>query len=386
MESPVGKIAAQQPEFPELIGNIFAHIGDRAIRPHDHLGRVVRFSSRNTLVVFAAVVARLEIHHPAAGIFSRAREVNRPALFQLLKCGLPEFQVQDFALSRQQIILHPEPLHGTQMAPHNRDGDEFRQLRGGAVAFFDGRERLRAQPEPRLVFLEKLRDPRIEVPAEVIEARSCRQRAHFVGGLFLQVCEPDHHVRHLHAGVVDIILHFDAPSRAPQQAHKRVAEGRIAQMPDVRGFIGVDVGVLDHAFRLAGGGFSRRAPSGPRGFRKRRREKCRAIEEEIDVARAREFRAGHSGNRREFRGDLLRNLPRSAPQPLGQLEGHRRGHFAHGHGGRALRNHGDIWYAAAIQEFAQRRANPRLNDVIHGSSFAGFLWDKCSSEKMRQRL
>ena len=110
------------------------------------------------------------------------------AFLQLLKRGVPELQVQDFALPRQHVILHAEPLHGGQMAAHDRHGDDFRQFGRGAVALLDRRKRLAAQGRrPRFVFLEKLRYARVQVPAEVIEARRRGQRPNLLGGFPLQV-------------------------------------------------------------------------------------------------------------------------------------------------------------------------------------------------------
>ena len=328
VESQVSEIAAQQSEFPKLIGDVFAHIGDRAVGAHDHFGRVVglgriAFRAAAFGAVLYGVFFALEVHHPASGIFPRSRQMNGAAHFQLLKGGLPELQVQDFALARQQVILHAEPLHGAQMAAHDRHGNDLRQFGRRTMPFFDGRERLAAQGQAALILLEKLRDPRIEVPAEVIEARSRGQRANLFGRFFLQMSERDHHIRDLHAGVVDVVLHFHSPACAPQQPHERIAQGGVAQMPDVRGFIGIDVGVLDHVLGLAGllagcAGFRTASDSGVRRFGESRLKKCRAIEEEIDVPRAGQFHARHSGNRRKFGGNLLRDLARCAAEALGQ--------------------------------------------------------------------
>ena len=86
--------------------------------------------------------------------------------------------------------------------------------------------------------------------------------------------EADHHVGHLHAGVVDVVLHLDAlPARA-QHAHERIAQRGVAQVPDVRRLVGIDVGVLDDDL-FAGGrglfGFAaragrRRTPRGRGGY------------------------------------------------------------------------------------------------------------------------
>ena len=66
--------------------------------------------------------------------------------------------------------------------------------------------------------------------------------------------ETHHHVGHLHAGVVDVVLHFDVAAGGAQHADEGVAQDGVAQVPDVRGFVGIDVGVLDDdLFRLDGG-------------------------------------------------------------------------------------------------------------------------------------
>ena len=58
--------------------------------------------------------------------------------------------------------------------------------------------------------------------------------------------ESENHVRHLHAGVVDVVLHFHATPGVAQQPRERVAQHRIAQVADVRRFVRIDAGVLDH--------------------------------------------------------------------------------------------------------------------------------------------
>ncbi len=55
----------------------------------------------------------------------------------------------------------------------------------------------------------------------------------------------DDHIGHLHAGVVDVVLHIDLLPGGAQQAHKRVAQDGVAQVPDVRSLVGIDAGVLD---------------------------------------------------------------------------------------------------------------------------------------------
>ena len=59
-----------------------------------------------------------------------------------------------------------------------------------------------------------------------------------------EVQEADDHVGHLHAGVVDVVLHIDLLAGGAQQAHEGVAQNGVAQMADVRGLVGIDAGVL----------------------------------------------------------------------------------------------------------------------------------------------
>ena len=56
--------------------------------------------------------------------------------------------------------------------------------------------------------------------------------------------KPHHNIRNLHAGIVDVVLHIDLLPIRPQNPHKRIAQDRIAQMPHMRGLVGIDTGVL----------------------------------------------------------------------------------------------------------------------------------------------
>ena len=62
--------------------------------------------------------------------------------------------------------------------------------------------------------------------------------------------ESDHHVGHLDAGVVDVVLNVDGVSGGAQQANESVAQDGVAQVPDMRGLVGIDAGVLDQDLAL----------------------------------------------------------------------------------------------------------------------------------------
>ncbi len=70
--------------------------------------------------------------------------------------------------------------------------------------------------------------------------------------------EAEDYVGDLHAGVVDVILDFDQAAGVTQEAREGVAQDRVANVADVRGFVWIDAGVLDDGFgcvRGGGGGF-----------------------------------------------------------------------------------------------------------------------------------
>ena len=58
--------------------------------------------------------------------------------FQLGEGRIPEMQVQDFALARQEIVLDVETLHGFKMATQNRDRNQVGDRGRFVVPFFDG--------------------------------------------------------------------------------------------------------------------------------------------------------------------------------------------------------------------------------------------------------
>ena len=115
------------------------------------------------------------------------------------------------------------------------------------VAFLDGLQGLAAKRERLLVGLIELKDARVQVPAVVVETdrRVHDQPSHLFHAFPLHVNEANHHVRHLHARVVNVVLDFHVASPEAQQADKSVTQDGVAQMPDVRGFVGIDAGVLD---------------------------------------------------------------------------------------------------------------------------------------------
>ena len=183
-------------------------------------------------------------------------------MLQLLEGRLPEFEVQNLALAGQKIVFDVEPQHGFEMAAQHRGRDQLGNFGGLIAAVFDLVQRVVAQLLARcLLFvaslLVPLRGARVQVPAVVVDARwpsrstLFKQRMNLGERLALEMQKSHHHIRNLHAGVVDVVLHVDFLPGGAQQAHKCVAEDGVAQMADVRGLVGIDAGVLDQSMEPA---------------------------------------------------------------------------------------------------------------------------------------
>ena len=90
------EILAEQAEFPKLVGDVFADVGDGAIGAHNDL----------CLIVFVGCLRHRETplmipgHDPATFSLAGVRKLYGSAGFQLFKRGIPELQVQDFAFAR----------------------------------------------------------------------------------------------------------------------------------------------------------------------------------------------------------------------------------------------------------------------------------------------
>ena len=123
----------------------------------------------------------------------------------------------------------------------------------------------------------------------------------------------DHHVCHLHPGVVDVVLHVHFAPRELQQAHKCVAKNCVAEMSNMRSLVRIDAGVLNQNF--AGGHFGR-------GFviAYQRCSDCGTINAGIDVARSGNFKFFKALDWANTRNNLFRNFSGSLSKLLRQLK------------------------------------------------------------------
>ncbi len=127
--------------------------------------------------------------------------------------------------------------------------------------------------------------------------------------------EAHHHVGHLYTGVVDVVLHLDFAAGGAEHAHEGVAQNRVAHMPDVRGLVRVDVGVLDDDLAGGCGGGLHVAGEQSRTVR-------RSIQAQVDVAVAGDLRARDALDGRHFGqnlgGDHTRRFTKLASQREGR--------------------------------------------------------------------
>ncbi len=138
--------------------------------------------------------------------------------------------------------------------------------------------------------------------------------------LFRQEEEADDDVGHLDTGVVDVVLHLGAVTEPAQAAHQHVPQHGVAQMTDVCGLVGVDVGVLDDDLAGLGRG------GGGRG--QRVSEESSAPEAKVAKPGTLDPGLGRQHRQRAFRrrclyggcdagGDLLGDRSRRAFERLG---------------------------------------------------------------------
>jgi hypothetical protein len=129
------------------------------------------------------------------------------------------------------------------------------------------------------------------------------------------VQEADHDVRHLHAGVVDVVLHADVEAAVAQQPHEGVSQAGVADVAHVGGLVRVDAGVLDdHVARPR----RRRQRLGQRAVQRDR--ETAPVEEQVDVAAARDLGAHHVAAALQAADELLRDLARLSAQGAGEVE------------------------------------------------------------------
>ena len=197
---------------------------------------------------------RRPLHHPAALVLAFGFEIEHALRLQLLEGQVPELQVQNFALARQQVVFNAESQHRFQVPPQDCRRNQLADRSDVISTALNLVQRIEPYLLSRLLFrivrFIPLRYARVEIPAVIIDALALigeprHQRLHVTQRKALEMHQADDNIRYLHAGVVDVILDIDLLPRRPQQPYKRVAQDRIAQVPYMRGLVGIDARVLD---------------------------------------------------------------------------------------------------------------------------------------------
>src|ERR1700739_4891277 len=116
----------------------------------------------------------------------------------------------------------------------------------------------------------------------------------------------ENYVRDLDAGVVDVVLNLDVPAGVAEEGHESVAQHRVAQVADVRGFVRVDGGVLDD--RLGRIGTGRHGVL--RGLPELAYEKFCTVEEKVQVSGACHLDSSDARNRLQRIRNFLSQLAR----------------------------------------------------------------------------
>ena len=231
----------------------------------------------------------------------------------------------------EEVVGNANAAHGGQMTADNGSGNVAGDVGGFSLACLD----FPKGSAPELAVLGnsviERGDLGVEIPAVVVEL--ARKGPDFLQVLFFQIHEADHHVGDLDAGIVDIILDFHPLADRPQQASKGVAQNGVAQVSDVGGLVGVDIGVLENDLSRAGKGGS--FP----GWLQQSPENVIPLQEAIEVSGACHLHFGHTRNIGQVLHDFGSDLTRRPFELLGQLEAKGKGQIAQFDPGWLFRDH-----------------------------------------------
>ena len=342
MELLVVKVlAGEEAELPEVVGDVLADVGDGAVRADDDLGFLVGAGVGLALGAGTA-------HDPAAAVLAFGLLVEHAALDHEGAGGVPEVEGEDFGFAGEEVVLDAEPLHGFEVAAEDSGRDyvgdggdviaaELKRVEGVEADLFTPDELLGGKAGLDV----PLADAGVEVPAievdKLVGLHDLDEQLVDAGEREAEeMGEADDDVRDLDAGIVDVVLDADLPAGfvavAAQEAGEGVAEDGVAEMADVRGFVGVDAGVLDETetgtaeigVLVAGHALDDEG----------------AVEPDVEVAGAGNLKGGDAGQVGELRGQgllqLLSDDAGSLAEALGQLKGDGQGELAEDDGWRLL--------------------------------------------------
>ena len=305
-EGGVLEVAAEQAELPELVGDVLADVGHRAVGADDHLVGILK------ALELLAVGQR---HDPAAGVLAALFEPDGAGRLQLFEGRDEEIETEDLALVGKEVVVDADARHRGEMPRDDPPGDQPAGLGPAALSRFQCVEGAPAELEPLRVAFVPAADLAVEVPADVVEGLG---KGLDVGdGAIAEIEETDHHVGHLDSGVVDVVLDFGRVAETAERPRQHIAQDGVPQVADVRRLVGIDVRVLDdHLGRRVGGpGLHHRNRVDHHG-----REPTPG-EVEVHVARAFDRHPLETLRQLEALDEALRDRPRRLAQLAREVQG-----------------------------------------------------------------
>ena len=198
-----------------MIGDVFADVANGSVGTNNDF-LIIFGNLFRTTFGFLCLPGRGRCssapHHPAAVVLAFRLKSKHARFFEFGERRIPEVQVQNLALARQKVILDIEPVHGFKMAMQHGSRNQFGDSSGFACGIFDGVKGVTPCLQICFVLFIPLRDAGIEFPAVIVKARQLSKSFDFGTRFLVDMREAYDHVRHLHTGIVDVILHIDCPA------------------------------------------------------------------------------------------------------------------------------------------------------------------------------
>ncbi len=184
------------------------------------------------------------------------------------------------------------------------------------------------------------------------------------------MCESNHDVGHLDAGVVNVVLDINGVPRSAQQADKSIAEDGVAEMADVRSLVGVDAGVLDQDLSAYGGSAFAGVIGGREcGAEGKGARGIVALEAGVHVSGAGNFKLLEALGQRHFGDDFFGNLAGRLTKLFRQLKGEWQGELTHLDFGRLVDHDvGQINVVLLTEELAKVLGQLLLPFQVHEGS------------------
>ena len=157
--------------------------------------------------------------------------------------------MKDLALTGKEFVRDADASHGLEMQTCDGVSNDLSDFGFFAAIFLNGFESTRAKfSGTRFVLSKIVGGFGVEIPTVVIKARLHGGHFHADGSKALHIEKADDDVRDLNPGVINVILDLNGVSGVAKDARHGVAKDGVAEMADVRGFVGIDACVLDDDF------------------------------------------------------------------------------------------------------------------------------------------